>query len=99
MSLFRTTSIRQRLMRIAAAVTLLTLGIAGTLFVVNDVRMLRGQMVRDLDVLAVVVGENSLSALVFDAPETAAKNLASLRQEPQVRWAILYDRDGRPFAR
>jgi len=63
------------------------------------VRMLRGQMVRDLDVLAVVVGENSLSALVFDAPETAAKNLASLRQEPQVRWAILYDRAGQPFAR
>lgn len=99
MSLLRTTSIRQRLMRIAAAVTLLTLGLVGTLFVVNDVRMLRGQMVRDLDVLAVVVGENSLSALVFDAPETAAKNLASLRQEPQVRWAILYDRAGQPFAR
>jgi signal transduction histidine kinase len=92
------TSIRKRLMRIAAAITLLTLGIAGTLFVANDVRMLRGQMVRDLEVLAVVVGENSLSALVFDAPETAAKNLASLRQEPQVRWAILYDRAGEPFA-
>ena len=95
----RATSIRRRLMRIAAAITLFTLGIAGTLFVVNDVRMLRGPMVRDLDVLAVVVGENSLSALVFDAPETAAKNLASLRQEPQVRWAILYDRAGQPFAR
>ena len=95
----RPTSIRRRLMRIAVAITLLALGIAGTLFVVNDVRMLRGQMVRDLEVLAVVVGENSLSALVFDAPETAAKNLASLRKEPQVRWAILYDRDGQPFAR
>jgi signal transduction histidine kinase len=99
MRLPRATSIRRRLMRIAAAITLFTLGIAGTLFVVNDVRMLRGQMVRDLEVLAVVVGDNSLSALVFDAPETAAKNLASLRQEPQVRWAILYDRAGRPFAR
>ena len=99
MRLFRTTSIRQRLMRIAAAVTVLTLGIAGTLFVVNDVRMLRGQMVRDLEVLAMVVGQNSLSALVFDAPETAEKALASLREEPQIRWAILYDRDDLPFAR
>jgi len=98
-SLLRTTSIRQRLMRIAAAVTVLTLGIVGTLFVVNDVRMLRGQMVRDLGVLSAVVGENSLSALVFDAPQTAEKNLRSLRQEPQIRWAILYDRDGRHFAR
>lgn len=99
MSLLRTTSIRQRLMRIAAAVTVLTLGIVGTLFVVNDVRMLRQQMVRDLEVLSAVVGDNSLSALVFDTPETAEKNLGSLRQEPQIRWAILYDRDGRPFAR
>jgi signal transduction histidine kinase len=98
-SLLRTTSIRQRLMRIAAAVTVLTLGIVGTLFVVNDVRMLREQMVRDLEVLSAVVGDNSLSALLFDAPETAEKNLRSLRQEPQIRWAILYDRDGRPFAR
>jgi signal transduction histidine kinase len=98
-SLLRTTSIRQRLMRIAAAVTVLTLGIVGTLFVVNDVRMLREQMVRDLEVLSAVVGDNSLSALVFDAPETAEKNLRSLRREPQIRWAILYDRDGRHFAR
>jgi len=98
-SLLRTTSIRQRLMRIAAAVTVLTLGIVGTLFVVNDVRMLREQMVRDLEVLSAVVGENSLSALVFDAPDTAEKNLRSLRQEPQIRWAVLYDRAGRPFAR
>jgi signal transduction histidine kinase len=98
MRLRRATSIRSRLMRIAAAITLLTLGIVGTLFVVNDVRMLRGQMVRDLEVLSAVVGENSLSALVFNAPETAEKNLRTLRQEPQIRWAILYDRAGQPFA-
>jgi PAS domain S-box-containing protein len=99
MSLLQPTSIRQRLLRISAAISMLTLSVAGTLFIVNDVYMLQGQMVRDLEVLSVVVGENSLSALVFDAPETAEKNLASLRRENQIRYAALYDAEGQVFAR
>ncbi len=92
------TSIRQRLLALSAAISVLTLVIAGTLFVINDVAMLRQQMARDLEVLSVVVGDNSLSALDFDAPETAEKNLASLRREYQVRYAALYDAAGRRFA-
>jgi HAMP domain-containing protein len=98
MRLPRLTSIRQHLLLISAAITLLTLVVAGTALVVNDVHMLRSQMVRDLDVLSVAVGDNCLSSLVFDAPETAEKNLASLRREPQIRYAVLYDAEGRPFA-
>jgi PAS domain S-box-containing protein len=97
-SLPRATSIRQRLLLISAAITVLALVVAVGLFAVNDVRMLRSQMVRDLEVLSVVVGDNCLSALVFDAPETAEKNLASLRQEYQIRYAVLYDAAGRAFA-
>ena len=92
------TSIRRRLLALSAAISVLTLAIAGTLFVINDVAMLRQQMARDLEVLSVVVGDNSLSALDFDAPETAAKNLASLRREYQIRYAALYDAAGRRFA-
>jgi uncharacterized membrane protein affecting hemolysin expression len=98
MRLPRFRSIRQRLLLISAAITLLTLVVAGTAFVVNDLYMLRGHMVRDLEVLSVVVGDNCLSSLVFDAPETAEKNLASLRREPQIRYAVLYDARGQPFA-
>ena len=92
------TSIRWRLLALSAAISVLTLVIAGTLFVINDVVMLRQQMARDLEVLSVVVGDNSLSALDFDAPETAEKNLASLRREYQVRYAALYDAAGQRFA-
>lgn len=98
MSRLRLTSIRARLLGISAAISLLTLSLAGALFVANDIRMLRAQMVRDLEVLSVAVGDNCLSALVFDVPETAAKNLGSLRHEPQVRYAVLYDAQGQPFA-
>ncbi len=98
MSLLRPTSLRQRLLLISGAITLLTLAVAGTLFVFHDVRMLRAQMVRDLEVLSVTVGENCIAALVFDAPESAEKNLASLRHEHQIRYAVLYDESGQRFA-
>lgn len=99
MKRLRPTSIRQRLLLIAVAVTLLTLGVAGTLLVLNDLRLLGQQMARDLEVLAEVVGDNCVSSLVFDAPQTAQQVLASLRHEPQVRFARLSDAGGRPFAR
>jgi len=99
MSLPRPTSIRHRLLALSAAISVLTLTMAGSLFVINDVAMLRHQMVRDLEVLSVVIGDNCLSALAFDAPETAEKNLSSLRREYQIRYAALYDAAGRPFAR
>jgi len=99
MKLPRLPSIRQRLLLISAAISLSTIIAASTLFVVNDVRLLRSQMVRDMEVLAVVVGNNCISALVFDVPETAEKILGGLRQEPQIRFATLYDAQGRIFAR
>ena len=98
MRLLRPASIRARLLLIAAAISLLTLTIASTLFVATDMHLLRRQMVRDLEVLSVVVGDNCLSALVFNAPETAEKNLSSLRREYQIRFAVLYDAQGQPFA-
>lgn len=98
MSLLRSGSIRRRLLGLSMAISLLTLTIAGGLFVVNDVAMLLRQMARDLEVLAIVVGQNSLAALTFEAPETAAKQLASLRGEYQIRYAALYDEEGHLFA-
>jgi signal transduction histidine kinase len=94
----RPNSIRWRLFGLAGAISALTVAIAGTLFILNDLSMLRRQMVRDLEVLAVVIGDNCLAALEFDAPQTAERNLASLRREYQIRVAALFDAGGRLFA-
>ena len=99
MSLLRPTSIRQRLLLISGTVSFVTLAVVGALFVVNDVQMLRGQMARDLEVLSDVIGENCRSALVFDVPETAERNLATLQHERQISYAALYDAENRLFAR
>jgi signal transduction histidine kinase len=94
----RPSSIRWRLFGLSALISMLTLAIAGSLFIVNDLSMLRRQMVRDLEVLAVVIGDNCLASLEFDAPETAEQNLGSLRREYQIRAAALFDAGGRVFA-
>ncbi len=92
-------SIRTRLLTALILVTLLTLGLSSLLSAVLDIKLFRDHMVRDLEVLAAVVGENSVSALVFDDPETAERHLATLEREYQIRSALLLDAAGRDFAR
>jgi signal transduction histidine kinase len=78
---------------------MLTLSLGSLLWAVIDFTLVREQMLRDLRVLAEVVGENCVSALVFHSPETAERHLASLRLEYQIRGAELLDAEGHPFAR
>jgi signal transduction histidine kinase len=91
-------SIRTRLLAALILVTLLTLGLSSLLSAVLDIKLFRDHMVRDLEVLAAVVGENCVSALVFDDPETAERHLATLEREYQIRSAVLVDAGGRDFA-
>jgi signal transduction histidine kinase len=92
-------SIRTRLLVALTLVTLLTLALSTLLSAVLDIKLFRDHMVRDLEVLASVVGENCVSALVFDDPETAERHLATLEREYQIRSALLLDAGGRDFAR
>ena len=91
-------SLRFRLVTLFVLISLLTLVAATAVLVRNDLSMLRQSMSRDLKILAEVIGENSRSALAFKVPESARKNLESLRREYQVRYAALYDADGALFA-
>ena len=91
-------SLGGRLLQALLAMTLLTLAISTALSAVLDLRLLRENALRDLQVLAAVVGENCISALVFDSPKTAERHLATLAAERQVRRAVLMDAAGRRFA-
>jgi len=92
-------SIRTRVMLALMLMTLVPLGLATLLSMVMDLTLMRDHMLRDLQVLAQVVGENCVSALVFDDPETARRQLATLEREYQIREALLYDAAGREVAR
>ena len=77
-------SLRTRLITLLVLVSLLTLVAVTVVLVRNNITMLRESMARDLGVLAEVIGENSRSALTFKVPESARKNLESLRRKYQV---------------
>ncbi len=91
-------SIRTRLLGALLLITLLTLGLATLLSALMDIKLFRDHMTRDLEVLAAVVGENCVSAMVFDDPGTAQRHLATLEREYQIRSATLLDASDRPFA-
>lgn len=95
----RPRSIRTRLLLALMLVMLFTLSIATGLSAVMDLKLFRDQMLRDLQVLTAVVGENCISALVFNSPTSAERNLATLAREYQVEAATLYGAEQAPFAR
>jgi len=91
-------SIRRRLLLALMLMTLLTLAMATGLSALMDLRLFRDHMLRDLQVLAAVVGESCVSALVFNSKESAEQRLATLAGEYQIRSATLYDAQHQPFA-
>ena len=67
-------------------------------FFVNDVRMIRASKVQELSALATILGANTTAAVEFNDAKTATELLSSLRQQPSVEFACLYDAHGRLLA-
>jgi two-component system NtrC family sensor kinase len=67
-------------------------------FVANDVRTVRASMVKQMSALASVLGSNCTAALSFQDSNAATEVLNSLRQQPAVEFACIYDASGRAFA-
>lgn len=80
---------------LAGGIALLLSSIA---FVTNDVYTIRSSMVRQMTALASVLGSNSTAALSFQDAKAAAEVLGSLRQQPSVEYACIYDAEGKAFA-
>jgi signal transduction histidine kinase/CheY-like chemotaxis protein/HAMP domain-containing protein len=58
----------------------------------------RKMMARDMAVLAEVVAENTRAAMAFDDQNKAQDTLTTLKSEPSVVAACIYDKSGSPFA-
>ncbi len=68
------------------------------LFAFNEVVSMRQSTVEELSAVAAVVGVNTVAALDFNDVDAATEVLASLRLEPMVLNASVYDRNGKVFA-
>jgi len=95
---FRDLSIRSKLMTgfmlTSLAALLLTLGALAA----YDRMTFRDEVLRDVDTLAGIIGENASSSVAFNDRQTAEATLAALRAQPQITGAAIYDSKGELFA-
>ena len=66
-------------------------------FIVHELRGFRSNMVKQLASLGDVIGANSTAALSFVDQEAASENLSSLRAQPHVVCARIFDARGEVF--
>jgi len=80
---------------VVSAVALL---LASGSFCAYDLYSFRVALVRNVSIQAQIIGDNTISALVFNDPQSAEKTLSALRANPNLIYAQIYTRDGQPFA-
>jgi sigma-B regulation protein RsbU (phosphoserine phosphatase) len=95
---FRDLSIRSKLMTgfmlTSLAALLLTVGALAW----YDRATFRDEVLRDVDTLAGIIGENASSSVAFNDRRSATATLAALRAQPQITGAAIYDSKGALFA-
>ncbi|HXN93161.1 MAG TPA: response regulator [Candidatus Acidoferrales bacterium] len=67
-------------------------------FIAFDMITFRQAMLRNLSTQAQIIGSNSISALLFNDPQSAENTLLALKAAPNILSAQVYLPDGRPFA-
>src|SRR5579862_6964324 len=67
-------------------------------FCAYDTYSFRMALVRNVAIQAQIIGDNTVSALLFNDPHSAEKTLSALRANPNLMYAQIYTRDGQPFA-
>jgi signal transduction histidine kinase len=72
--------------------------LAGVAFALYDQATVKRAMVLNLSIQAQIVASNSVSALMFNDPETAEVTLSALRASPRIVSATIYDADDQEFA-
>lgn len=91
-------SIRRRLMRMMMLTCAASIGLAAVTFIVYELLATRNEARESLAALARIVASSSTAALAFRAEEDAHEVLATLRSEPRIVAAALYDERGEVFA-
>ncbi len=91
-------SISAKLTRMNLMVSGLVLLLALVAFFFYDLVSFRHNLVRNLQTSAQIVGANSVSALMFDDPDSATATLSALGSSPDVMAAKLVDHNGEDFA-
>jgi len=96
---FRDISIRRKLIAMMMLTSLIVLLLAVVSFGTNDLVTFRRAMIKNLSMLAEVIGSNSIGALSFNDREFAENVLAALDANPNVVFACIHNKKGELFAK
>jgi serine phosphatase RsbU (regulator of sigma subunit) len=98
MARFRDLSIRSKLMTGFMLTSLVALLLTVAALGAYDSATFRKEVLRDVDTLAAILGENVSSAVAFNDRQSAEASLAGLRAQPEIIAAAIYDNDRQLFA-
>jgi signal transduction histidine kinase/CheY-like chemotaxis protein len=91
-------TIRKKLITIQLLTVFVVLVLGSAVFVFNEFQACRSTQVNKVTSTALLIGENSISTLVFLDEQAAEQVLVTLHVEPQIVNACIYDAEGRIFA-
>src|SRR5580692_1748875 len=94
----RKISLRRKLTLVIMINTGVALCAGGVAFAEYGVYRLKEPRLDDLNALANILGTNSTAPLAFKDPNSAQDILRALSAKPHILSAVIYDRDGKPFA-
>jgi len=96
--LVRDASIAKKLCLLTLLAVFVALSLCYGAFIVYDISAHRAAKLRQIESLASVLGNNSVSALEFDDREAAESTLRSLTGQPGIEHAVLSNAQGQVFA-
>src|SRR3954454_18419961 len=97
MQLFRKLSIKHKQTLIILATSGAALLLACAAFAMYEVAIFRTAMVRNLSILADMIGNNTTAALEFNDTKVVDETLSALKGEPDIIGAAVYTKEGEVF--
>ncbi len=97
--LFKDIPIRKKLLRVILLINGIILLVTCLTFLVYEFYVFRKATTEKLSTIGKIISVNSTAALVFDDHDAGREILASLKTEPHIVAACLYNKEGNLFAR
>src|ERR1700734_4037846 len=91
-------SISRKLTVMNVLVSAVALLLASGGFCAYDLYSFRVALVNNVSIQAPIIGDNTVSALLFNDPHSAEKTLSALNANRHLMYAQIYTPDGQPFA-
>ena len=99
MPILQNTSIRRKQVLIIMLTTSVALLLACAAFISVETISFRAEMVRNLTLLARIIGNNTVAALDFNDAKSAEETLSALHAQPDILGACLFSPNGDIFAK